>query len=200
MIEQLPDTEANISLNLPSVFDRANIYNHNKIYVKSKSGYVEDIAATLTTIPDVVKIYSFAVIEGWGVFNPLSPPYNCTSCPREGLLFVWEPYRDTTEYNLILARDADMTEVVKVVNTPFNAYQFDGKLDYNTTYYWRLKEIQPRLSDWSIPFSFRTEAAPPLPDESQPITWNPLLIALIMALAASLGLVAFLVVKRSKTK
>jgi hypothetical protein len=66
-----------------------------------------------------------------------------------------------TKYRFVLASDADMTEVVKDAVVTTTAYEYDGELEYNQVYFWRVMALEPVPSDWSAIFSFRTEATPP---------------------------------------
>ena len=83
--------------------------------------------------------------------------------------FSWSPYKDTTKYRLVVAKDAAMTQPIIDVEVAGTAYTYDGKLDYMTNYFWRVMAEEPAPSDWSATFSFQTmaEPVPPAPPPSQ---------------------------------
>jgi hypothetical protein len=200
-IKQLADTEVYTpNVSGYSVFQRADIVNYTSIYVITKVGYVEDIAA----IPGVAKIDRWPNSETYWWIIQVSPSHNCPGCPINGLLFIWEPYKEFTGYKLVLAKDAAMTEVVKEAEIPFNAYEYDGILDYSSSYYWRVMAVKPGLSDWSGTFAFQTEAepTPPVAAWSRPGSWPPaLIVVIITVLAAGTGLVTWLlIIRRHKAK
>ena len=87
--------------------------------------------------------------------------------------FSWVGFPDTTKYEFILAKDPDLAEMIIVKEkAPTSAYQYSGKLDWGTTYFWRVKAIEPVPSEPAIgTFTVMSEppvipimpAAPPTP-------------------------------------
>jgi hypothetical protein len=96
---------------------------------------------------------------GYGI-QPLQPKTGCYNCPIKSAFFSWSPLNNTTKYRFILASDAAMTKVVKDTEVITTAYEFDGKLEYSQTYFWRVMALEPTPSDWSSVFIFHTESAP----------------------------------------
>ncbi|UCH51917.1 MAG: hypothetical protein JSV54_04010 [Chloroflexota bacterium] len=175
----------------------------NSLSVQTKVGNIE----ALTEIPEVVRIYiSPRVVLTWwqSPIRLLSPSNGCLGCPVDQPSFSWEPYKETTKYKFVLAEDAAMTQIVKEAEMIGTSYEYDGKLDYRTNYFWRVMALEPVHIDWSATFSFQTEAAPPPPPEAppQPTVWHPALIAgLIIVLAGAVGFATwFFVVRRHKVK
>lgn len=61
--------------------------------------------------------------------------------------FSWIGFPDTTEYEFILARDADFAQVIVRENVPSSAYQYTGRLDWGTTYFWQVRALEPVPSE-----------------------------------------------------
>ena len=113
------------------------------------------------------EVTSFTVKSGFATgstaygIQPLQPSNGCNSCPAKSISFSWTPLSNITKYRFVLTMDAAMTEVIKDVAVTTTAYEYDGELEYNQAYFWRVMALEPVPSDWSAIFSFRTEAAPP---------------------------------------
>ncbi|UCH51918.1 MAG: fibronectin type III domain-containing protein [Chloroflexota bacterium] len=124
--------------------------------------------------------------------------------PVEQVTFSWAPFKETTKYKFVLAKDAAMTQIVKEAEVMGTSYVYEGTLEYSTNYFWRVMSLEPAPSDWSATMSFRTEAAPPQPAEpqtqTQPISWPlALTIVIILTILLSAGLITWLVaVRRNK--
>ena len=103
----------------------------------------------------------------------LSPPNGCVSCPVKPVSFSWSPFKDTTKYRFVLAKDAAMSQVVVTATTMTTGYAYEGTLDYSASYFWRVMTVEPAPSDWSATFSLQTMAAPgpaPALPPAQPAT------------------------------
>ncbi|HUS04467.1 MAG TPA: hypothetical protein VMY79_02975, partial [Dehalococcoidia bacterium] len=61
--------------------------------------------------------------------------------------FSWRGFPQTTKYEFVLARDADLTQVVVKEKVPASAYIYSGQLDWGTTYFWQVKAIEPVPSE-----------------------------------------------------
>jgi len=117
------------------------------------------------------EVRSFAVKPGFIVNTPyygvqlLAPDNGCQGCKVKPASFSWSPWKEATLYEFILAQDPEFTRVITKAQTPVTAYEYDGALDYDTNYFWRVRaaEINGEKipSDWSATFSFSTEPAPP---------------------------------------
>ncbi len=131
---------------------------------------------------------SFSIKPGFIVNSPyygvqlLTPDNGCFGCKVKPASFSWSPWKEATRYEFVLARDPGFQHVVKAATTSATGYQYEGVLDYNSNYFWRVRAIeingQPISSDWSATFSFRTEAAPvseesvPLEQTTPPWVWG----------------------------
>jgi hypothetical protein len=114
---------------------------------------------------------SFKVAPGFVVKSPylgvqlLSPVNECTACKVSPSSFAWSPWKEATGYEFELSRDTGFKQVIREAHTSTTAYQYYGMLDYNTSYFWRVRAVeingQPINGDWSATFSFKTESAPP---------------------------------------
>ena len=65
-------------------------------------------------------------------------------------VFTWEGFPPTTEYELILAKDEALTDVVVKEKISTTHYQYQGQLDWGATYYWQVRATAPVLSDSSV--------------------------------------------------
>jgi len=139
------------------------------------------------------EVKSFTVGSGFPASSPSYGlqslyPSNCrNNCPVKPASFAWSPFKDTTRYRFVLAEDAAMTQVVKDTEVATTAYEYDGKLEYGESYFWRVMTLEPVPSDWSATFSFQTEAAPPPPPALEPESngtplWAWVIIAIGIAL------------------
>jgi hypothetical protein len=116
----------------------------------------------------------------------LAPDNGCVGCPVKPASFSWSPFKETTKYKFVLAKDAAMTQVVAEAEVPTTAYEYKGTLDYSTNYFWRVMSLEPAPSDWSATFSFQTEAAPPPPAAPEAAPPTPLWLWIIVAIGAIL--------------
>jgi hypothetical protein len=113
------------------------------------------------------EIRSFTIKSGLPVradyygLKLLSPDNGCIGCPVKPASFSWAPFKDTTKYKFVLAKDAALTDVIAEAETTTTAYEYDGTLDYSANYFWRVMCVEPAPSDWSATFSFVTEPVPP---------------------------------------
>jgi hypothetical protein len=150
------------------------------------------------------EVRSFTVKAGLPVVSPylglqlLAPNNGCLGCPVKPASFSWSPFKETTLYKFVLAKDAAMTQVVKEAEVPTTAYEYDGTLDYSTNYFWRVMSEQPAPSDWSATFSFQTEPAPvtttPTPT-SQP---TPIWVWVVIAIGAILVIVTLILIFKTR--
>jgi hypothetical protein len=136
----------------------------------------------------------FTVKAGLPVDTPyygpqlLSPNNDCLSCQTKLISFSWSPFMDTAKYKFVLARDSAMSDIITEVETPTTSCKYEGTLDYNTAYFWRVKAIEPFPSDWSATFCFQTYAAPVKPSQTAQLLprWIWVVIAIGIALDVSL--------------
>jgi len=106
-----------------------------------------------------------------------------------------------------LATDAGFTAIVAETKTSSTGYKYDGKLSNASTYFWRVRGIEPTTTDWSPVASFTTEKkpvppvvveppAPPLP--APPPVVTPAIIWAIIAIGAILGIAVIVLIVRTR--
>ena len=120
----------------------------------------------------------------------LSPDNGCLGCPVSPASFSWSPFKDTTGYKFVLAKDAALTTILaeaEVANS--TAYEYEGTLDYSTNYFWRVMCLEPAPSDWSATFGFQTEAAPAAPEAPPEAPGTPLWAWIVIAIGTILAIV-----------
>jgi len=90
----------------------------------------------------------------------LIPANGATGCSVSPLAFSWSGYQGTTKYRFILARDAQLQNIVVEDVTPTTAYALPVKLSYDTGYFWQATAVEPVPGDAGAVFVFSTESAP----------------------------------------
>jgi hypothetical protein len=147
----------------------------------------------------------FTVKVGLPVTTPyyglqlLSPDNGCIGCPVKGLSFSWSPFKETTEYKFILAKDAAMSDVVVEAEVPTTAYRYEGSLDYGTNYFWRVMALKPVPSDLSATFCFQTEAAPTPTPRPQSLQETPLWGWVIVVIGVILDISLLILILRRRS-
>jgi hypothetical protein len=121
--------------------------------------------------------------------QPIYPNNSSTGCPVKPVSFSWSPINDAIKYKFVLAKDAEMTQVVREAEVTTTAFEYDGTLDYSGSYFWRVMALEPVPSDWSATFSFRTEAPPPPPPAPAQAPTTPIWAWAIIAIGAILIIV-----------
>jgi hypothetical protein len=115
--------------------------------------------------------------------------------------FSWSPFKETTKYKFVLAKDPSMVQVIKEIVVNTTAYEYDGTLDYDTNYFWRVMALEVAPSDWSATFSFQTEAAtppPPAPPAASPKTLaTPFWVWVIIAIGVILMVITVVLASKS---
>ena len=108
----------------------------------------------------------FTVRPGYAVSTPsygaqaLSPASGAIVSPVGPLAFSWSGYQGTTMYRFILAKDAQLQNVVVEDFTPTTSYALKVKLSYGTAYFWQASAVEPVPGDAGPVFTFSTEPAP----------------------------------------
>lgn len=108
----------------------------------------------------------FSIRPGYAVSTPsyglqsLSPAGGATGVPVSPLAFSWSGYQGTTKYRFILARDAQLQNIVVEDFTTTTAYSLPVKLQYDTAYFWQASAVEPVPGDAGSVFTFTTESAP----------------------------------------
>jgi len=98
----------------------------------------------------------------------LKPAHGASNIPISSIAFSWTPFKEVTEYELVLAKDPALTDVIVRESLPTTAYRYGGRLDYDTSYFWQVSATKPVPSEPSPVFSFTTAASPPLPQPAPP--------------------------------
>jgi hypothetical protein len=130
------------------------------------------------------------------LFSPMYGAKNISTSPG----FSWSGMPRVTKYEFILARDAALQQVIVKVEVPMTSYLYDGKLDYNTGYFWQVRVIEPVVSDPSPigTFTVIAESKPVTPEAETPSpipSWVWWIIAVFTALVVVI--IAFTMVKPS---
>jgi hypothetical protein len=150
------------------------------------------------------EIRSFTVKAGLPVVSTylgltlLAPDNSCLGCPVQPVSFSWSPFKETTKYKFQLATDSGMTQLVRDVDLPTTAYEYDGALDYSTNYFWRVQAIEPAPSDWSTTFSFQTEARPVPPVQQQGSAPTPVWVWVVIAIGAIQVIVTLVIIFKTR--
>jgi hypothetical protein len=146
------------------------------------------------------EVRSFAVKAGLPVraeyYGPtlLSPGNGCMGCAVKPASFSWAPYKETTKYRFVLAKDAAMTQVIVQATVATTAYKYEDTLDYSTNYFWRVMALEPVPSDWSATFSFKTEPTlAPLPLPAEPPA-TPLWVWVVIGIGTILVIVTLILI------
>lgn len=109
--------------------------------------------------------------------------------------FSWTPLSGATEYELTLAKDETLKQIVAVIKIPDTSYDYDAMLDGNTSYFWQVRATQPLISQPSAIASFTVAAT-----ESKLSSWMPDLPLWLWAAIATLivVLLAVFIVRKIK--
>ncbi len=109
--------------------------------------------------------------------KPESPIPGASEVPVKPL-FQWTAIAGASAYELLVATDADFSSpaIVRTVEyaLPTNAWQCDVSLDYDTTYYWKVRATSASTrSTWSAAGVFTTESPPEDTEPASPIPPYP---------------------------
>jgi len=145
---------------------------------------------------------TFTVRPGYAVsatsygVQALSPASGATGCPVSPLAFSWSGYQGTTKYRFILAKDAQLQNIVVEDFTSTTSYALPVKLSYDTSYFWQATAVEPVPGDAGSVFTFSTESSPAAnspagtPVESVP-GWAIAAIAVGVLLTVAVTIAAF---------
>ncbi len=110
-------------------------------------------------------------------------------------IFQWCAIAGADSYELLVATDASFTNPIIIKNgayaLPATAWQSDISLDYDTTYYWKVRASgSSSYSAWSTVRAFITESppelTPPQPPQSPPPSPEPTIPDWVKYLAGGL--------------
>lgn len=145
-------------------------------------------------------IKSFTVTPGYAVRTNYSavqafvPANGCAACPVKSVSFSWAGYPDTTKYRFMLARDSQLQNIVVEGFTSTTSYALTDALDYDTSYFWQVMQLEPVPSDTSPVFTFHTESASAPRTKQPPAAALPLQAPPWAIAAISIGIVLIIAV------
>lgn len=137
--------------------------------------------------------HSFSIKAGLPVRSPylgaqaLGPRHNARGIPVSPVAFSWTPFKESTDYRFVLARDTALSDILIETIVPTTAYQYKGKLDNGTSYFWQVTATNPLPSEPSPVFSFTTEARPAPPPPAPPPSYQILNWLMAIFLSNILG-------------
>jgi hypothetical protein len=118
--------------------------------------------------------WSFTTSIGSEVLAPLleSPQPGASNVPLKPI-FQWSAIAGADSYELVVSTRAELDNptILKTGSYALSgtAWQCNLSLDYNTTYYWKVRAVNGNsYSAWSAVGAFSTEALPPLESSSSP--------------------------------
>jgi hypothetical protein len=140
----------------------------------------------------------FPVVAESAAITLFSPPYGARGVSRSPA-FSWSPMFRSATYEFILAEDAALQHVIVKTNVSQTSYLYDGKLDFNTSYFWQVRAIEPAISDPSPVGTFTVVAAgaPVGPATKKPPSPIPFWVWGVIAVCTALVavIIAFAMVK-----
>jgi hypothetical protein len=137
------------------------------------------------------------VVASYSGLQLLSPANGMIGLPVKSPSFSWAPLGENTKYKFILAKDGNMTQIVKEAEVTNTAYAYDGTLDYDTAYFWKVQCVEPAC-DASATFSFRTESAPPAAEEEAKAPPTPFWVWVVIAIGAILVIVTLVLIFKTR--
>jgi GH18 family chitinase len=154
------------------IYDLSSIYINNN---PSWGGIINYIGDRQKLLKDI-KASAFAIIENPPITIPSIPalhlPANGATNQATTLTLSWSQSIGTQFYHLQVSMDSNFSVMVNndsLLNNPSKEIQY---LQYNTTYYWRVRATNSvGKSAWSSIWSFRTILQPTIP--TVPILLSP---------------------------
>jgi hypothetical protein len=138
--------------------------------------------------------------------QPLGPAPGSTGVLKDNPGFTWSSYAKATRYEFQLSSDSSFSNIIAEGKVSATGYKYEGSLDYGSTYFWRVRGIEPTTSDWSPVSSFSTEKAPPPPEpapppppEPAPPVVTPTIIWAIIGIGAVLVIAVIVLIVRTRT-
>jgi hypothetical protein len=147
---------------------------------------------------------SFSIKAGLPVVSPylgaqaLKPARGAHNMPVSSIAFSWTPFKGATEYELVLAKDPALTDIIVRENLPTTAYRYGGRLDYDTSYFWQVAATKPLPSEPSPVFSFTTAASPAPPPAPYDELLRWLQISTLINVFGFIAIAATLILLRSR--
>jgi hypothetical protein len=149
---------------------------------------------------------NFSIKAGLPVVSPylgaqaLKPVHGASNISASSVAFSWTSFKDATEYELVLAKDSALTDIIVQESLPTTAYRYGGRLDYDTGYFWQVAATKPVPSEPSPVFSFTTVVRPSPPPAVPPPYYELLRWLQVSVLINILGfvLIAVIILFRSR--
>jgi hypothetical protein len=131
--------------------------------------YYWHVRATRPVLSPWSEIWSFTTLldDGVNILELLTPEAGASGVPLRPV-FQWTAVSGAESYELLVATDIDFTDLLiekTAANAlPTTAWQSDVDLDYETTYYWKVRGLSENsCGTWSAVSAFTTESPPPPP-------------------------------------
>jgi len=132
--------------------------------------YYWHVRATRPILSPWSEIWSFTTLldDGVNILELLTPEAGASDVPLRPV-FQWTAVSGAESYELLVATDIDFTDLLiekTAANAlPATAWQSDVDLDYETTYYWKVRGLSENsYGTWSTVSAFTTESPPPPPE------------------------------------
>ena len=93
-------------------------------------------------------------------FSNLITPEDGATLNRTHVLFEWKQIPEAISYDIQISEDEEFSSIVYEATDSSLAYIDRTNLNWQTTYYWRIRaNFNNQTSDWCTPFSFTTTQA-----------------------------------------
>ncbi|MBN2187127.1 MAG: exo-alpha-sialidase [Dehalococcoidia bacterium] len=171
--------------------------------VRSCQGVEGEVIHSRWSPPMYFGVKAGTTVGGLHIAPVLEVPEPGSGDVPRSTVFSWVGFPGTTEYEFLLAEDATLTQVVIREEVPTSAYQYRGELDWGTTYFWRVRAIEPLPSEPALgSFTIMVEpqhvspslSLSPVQTESGTPVWIWLMIGILTSL--TVVVVVFCLVKR----
>ncbi len=162
-VENLPD-------NLTATFEPVNAINNNtpvKLTItNTTTTELEEIVFNVVGTSGTIERKSLLSFNLYGTETSVPvlslPENNSTAIGIANVSLEWNLIENIENYTLELATDTDFNNIIETTSTTINLHTLSTNLDFNTTYYWRVKGSNLcGDSDYSEAFSFTTKCFTP---------------------------------------
>ncbi|MCX5997341.1 MAG: hypothetical protein NTV42_07010, partial [Chloroflexi bacterium] len=96
----------------------------------------------------------------------------CSNC-KPPIRFSWSPVKNATTYEFILAKNAQLTDIIVHEKTQTTAFELKSELQPSTAYYWQVRAVAPVISDASPVGTFSLSENKITPQKPPPATTKP---------------------------
>ena len=87
--------------------------------------------------------------------------------------FSWSPVKNATTYEFILAKNAQLTDIIMHEKTQTTAFELKSDLQPSTAYYWQVMAVAPVISDASPVGTFSLSESKITPQKPPPANAKP---------------------------